>query len=155
MRKVIRALPKSWEVKATTLKELNDKEEMDFSEFIKNLKTHEMERNNMEEREPQKKKSIAFKATPSFQEDDEDMDEEDEDEFAMVVRKVGKMFCKQGKMSNYRRGRLQGKGERRKDEVWPCIHLQKAGTPHCGVFYSRSNKLKKNAQEQFYGGNVG
>ena len=31
IRKVIRALPKSWEVKATTLKELNDREEMDFS----------------------------------------------------------------------------------------------------------------------------
>ena len=30
IRKVIRALPKSWEVKATTLKELNDREEMDF-----------------------------------------------------------------------------------------------------------------------------
>ena len=43
IRKVIRALPKAWEVKATTLKELNDKEEMDFSGFIGNLKTHEME----------------------------------------------------------------------------------------------------------------
>ena len=29
IRKVIRALPKAWEVKATTLKELNDREEMD------------------------------------------------------------------------------------------------------------------------------
>ena len=28
VRKIIRALPPSWEVKATTLKELNDKEEM-------------------------------------------------------------------------------------------------------------------------------
>jgi len=30
VRKLIRALPPSWEVKATTLKELNDKEEMEL-----------------------------------------------------------------------------------------------------------------------------
>ena len=42
IRKIIRALPKSWEVKATILKDLNDREEMKFSGFIGNLKTHEM-----------------------------------------------------------------------------------------------------------------
>ena len=61
IRKVIRALPKSWEVKATTLKELNDKEEMDFSGFIGNLKTHKMEMKVREEREAPKKKTFAFK----------------------------------------------------------------------------------------------
>ena len=34
VRKVIRALSKTWEVKAATLKELSDREEMDFSSFI-------------------------------------------------------------------------------------------------------------------------
>ena len=38
--KVIRALSPSWEVKATTLKELNDKEEMELFGLIGNLKTH-------------------------------------------------------------------------------------------------------------------
>ena len=47
--KVIRALLKSWEVKTITLKELNDKEEMDFSGFIENLKTHEMKMKVREE----------------------------------------------------------------------------------------------------------
>jgi len=42
VRKVIRALPLSWEVKTTTLKELNDKEEMKLIGFIGNLKTHEI-----------------------------------------------------------------------------------------------------------------
>ena len=51
-------------MKATMLKELNDREEMDFSGFIRNLKTHEMEMNVREERDPPNKKSIAFKATP-------------------------------------------------------------------------------------------
>ena len=62
---MIRAFLKAWEIKATTLKELNDREEMDFSDFIGNLKTHEMEMKVREGREPIKKKSIAFKATPS------------------------------------------------------------------------------------------
>ena len=43
VRKVICALPPSWEVKATTLNELNDKEEMKLISLIGNLKTHEME----------------------------------------------------------------------------------------------------------------
>jgi len=58
-KKVIRAIPKSWEVKATTLKELNDMEEMDFSGFIGNLKAHEMEMKVREARETQKKKVLA------------------------------------------------------------------------------------------------
>ena len=65
IRKVIRALPKSQEVKATTLKELNDREEMDFSSFIGNLKAHEMEMKVREEREAPKNKAVAFNVTLS------------------------------------------------------------------------------------------
>ena len=39
VRKVIRALPSSWEVRPITLKELNDKEEMELIGLIGNLKT--------------------------------------------------------------------------------------------------------------------
>ena len=65
IQKVIRALPKAWEVKATILKELNDRKEMDFSGFIGNLKTYEIEMKVREARETPKKKAIAFKVTPS------------------------------------------------------------------------------------------
>ena len=41
VRKIIRSVPKLWEVKATTLKELNDSKEMDSTIFMGNLKTHE------------------------------------------------------------------------------------------------------------------
>ena len=51
IRKVIRALLHSWEVKATKLKELNDKEEMELIDLIGNLNTHEMERKAREEME--------------------------------------------------------------------------------------------------------
>ena len=57
VRKVIRALSPSWEVKATALKELNDKEEMELiilisnlkTSLISNLKTYKMERKVREE----------------------------------------------------------------------------------------------------------
>jgi len=72
VRKVIRALPLSWEVKATTLKELNKKEEMKLIGLIGNLKTHEMERKAREVMAPQKKKVIAFKSTPTISDDDDE-----------------------------------------------------------------------------------
>jgi len=50
VRKVIWALPPSWEVKSTTLKELNDKEEMEFTSLIGNIKAHEMERKVKEDK---------------------------------------------------------------------------------------------------------
>ena len=86
MRKIIGALPPSWEVKAITLKKLNDKEEMEFIGLIGNLKTHEMERKVREEMAPQKKKNIAFKSTPATSDDEEE--EEDDEELSLVVRNV-------------------------------------------------------------------
>ena len=56
VRKVIYALPPSWEVNATTLKELNDKEEMKLISLIGKFKTQEMERKAREEIVPQKKR---------------------------------------------------------------------------------------------------
>ena len=94
-RKVIRDLPKAWEVKAMTLKELNDREEMDFSGFIGNFKTHEIEMKVREDREPLKKRSIAFKGTPSITsivEKEDSLDEGEEEDFAMLLSKVGKML---------------------------------------------------------------
>jgi len=44
VRKIIRVLSPSWEIKATTLKELNDKEKIELTSLIGNLKTHDMER---------------------------------------------------------------------------------------------------------------
>ena len=52
VQKVIRALPPSQEVKATTLKELNDKDEMELISLIGNLKTLEMEKAEREEMAP-------------------------------------------------------------------------------------------------------
>ena len=57
-----------------------------------------------EEREPTKKKSFSFKVTPSIVQE-EGSSEEGEEDFAMLIQKVGKMFYKSGRQSNYRRSR--------------------------------------------------
>ena len=80
-------------------------EEMNFSGFIENLKTHEMKMKVREGREPPNKKSIVFKATPSIMEKDECMDEGEEEDSAMLIKKIGKIFCKKRRMSNFRRTR--------------------------------------------------
>ena len=62
---------------------------MDFSGFIGNLKTHEMEMKVREEREAPKKKTLAFKAAPSSH-DEEDSSEDYDEDFAMLIRKWAK-----------------------------------------------------------------
>ena len=78
---------------ATTLKELNDKEEMELIGLIGNLKTHEMERKAREETAPQKKKTIAFKSAPTISDDDEA--EDDDEYFSLLVRNVRRMYNRQ------------------------------------------------------------
>ena len=108
IRKVIRSPPRAWKVKTITLKELNDREEIDFFGFIRNLKIYEIEMKGREERETPKKKAIAFKVTPSSF-DEEELSEDGDENFAMLIRKVGKMFYKKGRQSNFRRGRQKKK----------------------------------------------
>ena len=108
VRKVIRALPTSWEIKATTLKELNDKDEMDLISLIGNLKTHEMEKKAREEAAPLKKKSIAFKSSSTLEDDEED--KEEDEELSLLVRNVKRMY-RRNKL-NFRR-KFEGKEERR------------------------------------------
>jgi len=105
VRKVIRALPPSWEVKATTLKELNDKKEMELIGLI-GLRTYDMERMAREKMAPQKKKMIAFKFTPS----DGDDEEEDDEELFLLVKYVRRMYNK-ATFNNSRR--WQGKKTRK------------------------------------------
>ena len=100
---------------------------MEFSEFIENLKTHKIGMKIREERKPQKKKSIAFKATPTIVEEDESIDERGEEDFAIFIRKIGKMFYKKGRMSNFRRTRSPMRSEQRKEKMGPCYHCKKRG----------------------------
>ena len=64
VQKIIRALSQTWKVKVITLKGLKDREEMDFTDFMRNLKTNEMKMKDRKEREPQKENDVALKASP-------------------------------------------------------------------------------------------
>ena len=120
VRKIIRALPKTWEVRATTLKELNDKEEIDFTDFVRNLKTHEMEMKAREDREPQKKVSVAFKASPkelkkksvatATTSDDE---QEDDEELTLFVENMRRIYHKSQRRSDQKEW-WQGKKREKK-----------------------------------------
>ena len=79
-----------------------------------------------EEWETPKKKAIAFKATPSSFIEEESSEDGDED-FAMLIRKVGKMFYKKRKQSNFQRGRHQGRFEKKKEEMGPYFQFKKTG----------------------------
>ena len=118
MRKIIRALPLSWEVKATTLKELNDKEEMELIGLIGNLKTHEMERKAREQMALSKKKTIAFKSHSTYS--DKDDEEEDDEELSLLVKNVRRIYNK-AKFQNKRR--WQDKEEKK----IICFNCQKPG----------------------------
>ena len=100
VRKVIRALPPSWEVKFITLKELNDKKEIELIALIENLKTHDMER-KAREKVPHKKKTLTFKSSPSISYEEDDDQEDDEDLF-LLVKNVRRMY-NNAKFNNRRR----------------------------------------------------
>jgi len=118
VQKVIRALPPSREVKVTTLKELNDKEERELINLIGNLKIHEMEMKAREETAPQKKKTIAFKFTPTIFDDDEE--EEDDKDLSLLVRNVRRMYNKE-KINNRRQW------QEKEEKKIICFNCQKHG----------------------------
>jgi len=80
-------------VKATTLKELDAKEEMELIGLIGNLKTHEMEGKVREKKASQKKKMLAFKSIPTIFNEDDDEEEDDED-LSLLVKNVKRMYKK-------------------------------------------------------------
>ena len=75
------------------------------------------------------------------------MDEDDEDEFTMLMRKIRRMLYK-GKLSNHRKSKWQGKGERKKEEVGPCYQYKKqrrliADCPNLKATTSKRTPKKK------------
>jgi len=94
--------------------------------FIGNLKTHEMKIKVRKERETPKKKARAFKATPSSF-DEEESSEDGDENFVMLIRKVGKIFFKKGRESNFRRGRHQGRFEKKEEETGSYFHCKMMG----------------------------
>ena len=55
------------------------------------------------------------------------MDEGKEEDFTMLIRKIGKMFYKKGRMSNFQRKRPLMKSDREKEEMDLYFHCKKTG----------------------------
>ena len=130
-------------MKATTLNELNDREEMDFSGFIENLKTYKMEMKVREERETPKKKVIAFNATPSTI-NEKDSSEDGDEDFSMLIRRVGKIFYKKGRKATSEEEDIKEDLKRRRRRR-VLLSLQDDGPPNCGLPLTSSHYLQERA----------
>ena len=70
--KVLRTLPRCWEIKVTAIREAKDLTNMYLDELVGNLKTYEM---NIDKRsEGNKQKNLGLKATESDESDKDDDD---------------------------------------------------------------------------------
>ena len=82
--KVLRILPRSWEIKVTAIRETKDLTNMSLDELVGDLKTYEM---NVDKRgEGNKEKVLGLKATES---DESDIDDDD---LALISRNFKKLF---------------------------------------------------------------
>ena len=95
-----------------------------------------MERKNLPRR------NLAFKATPSSIEEEESSEDSDED-FTMLIWKVGRIFYKKGRQSNFWRERPQERFEKKKEEMGPCYHCKKTGYLIADCLSLQANTSKK------------
>ena len=77
---------------------------MELIDLIGNLKTHEMKRKAREEKAPLKKKSLAFKSTPTIFDDDE---EEDVENLSLLLKNVRRLYNK-AKLNNKKMAKEEG-----------------------------------------------
>jgi hypothetical protein len=82
MRKILRSLLKTWEVKVMAIREANDLTKLPLKELIRSLMTHEITMENQELEEKPKKNS-AFQTIHHVDSDD---DEEVEVDIALITR---------------------------------------------------------------------
>nr|CAN73315.1 hypothetical protein VITISV_043332 [Vitis vinifera] len=76
--KILRSLPKKWETKVTAIQEAKDLTKLSLEELIGSLMTYEINLNN-HQRVEENKKSIAFMASINDDEEKESESESDED----------------------------------------------------------------------------
>jgi len=88
VRKILRLLPRSWEVKVTAIQEAKDLKTLSLDELIGNLQTYELRRNSQQQEETKKDRGLTLKI---MEDDSSDLDEDD---MAMFARKFKKFFKK-------------------------------------------------------------
>jgi len=78
------------------LKELNDAKEMNYTVFMGNLKTYEMEIKARKSHEPQKEKGIAFKTNQDNSDEENNGMSIGSEDFSLLVENVAHLLYKKG-----------------------------------------------------------
>ena len=89
--KILRSLPKKWEIKVTVIQEAKDLTKLPLEDLIGSLMAYEITMKSRPKEEDMKKKSIIFKASIIDKEEEEEASEEDED-LALIIRKFKKFI---------------------------------------------------------------
>ena len=89
--KILRSLPKKWEIKLTVIQEAKDLTKLPLEKLIGSLMAYEITMKSRQKVEDMKKKSIIFKASIIDKEEEEEASEEDED-LALIIGKFKKFI---------------------------------------------------------------
>ena len=89
--KILRSLPKKWEIKVTVIQEAKDLTKLPLEDLIGSLMAYEITMKSRPKEEDMKKKSIIFKASIIDKEEEEEASEEDED-LALIIGKFKKFI---------------------------------------------------------------
>jgi len=139
VKKILRSLPKEWLPKVTSLKDSMDLSKVQLDELLGNLIDYEMTLKREQVEEPNKaKKTITFKV--SFENSSDEDDEFDEEELALMTRRIRKMLF-QNKKFVPKRNFKKDKGESSKRDPPICFECNKPG--HIRTDYPKLKKLFK------------
>ena len=100
MRKVLRSLPRLWEVKVTTIQEAKDLNTLSLEELLGSLMSHKLTMKQYTEKKTKSKRTIALKSTAQEEEDIEKSDNSEEDEDLTLITRKLKMLHEKKKTRN-------------------------------------------------------
>ncbi|XP_057999323.1 uncharacterized protein LOC131178382 [Hevea brasiliensis] len=145
VKKILRSLPKEWLSKVTSLKDSKDLSKVQLDELLGNLIDYKMNLKREQVEELNKaKKTIAFKVSSENSSDEDD--EFDEEELALVTRRIRKMLF-QNKKLILKRIFKKDKGESSKRDPPICFECNKPGhiRMDCPKLKKTFKKFKKKA----------
>ncbi|XP_057999305.1 uncharacterized protein LOC131178360 [Hevea brasiliensis] len=145
VKKILRSLPKEWLPKVTSIKDSKDLSKVQLDELLRNLIDYEINLKREQVEEPNKaKKTIAFKVSSENSSDEDD--EFDEEELALMTRRIRKMLF-QNKKFIPKRNFKKDKGESSKRDPPICFECNKLGhiRMDCPKLKKPFKKFKKKA----------
>ncbi|XP_057997799.1 uncharacterized protein LOC131176781 [Hevea brasiliensis] len=145
VKKILKSLPKEWLPKVTSLKDSKDLSKVQLDELLGNLIDYEMTLKREQVVEYNKaKKAIAFKISSENSSDEDD--EFDEEELALVTRRIRKMLFQNKKFIPNRIFK-KDKGESSKRDPPICFECNKSGhiRTDCPKLKNPFKKFKKKA----------